>query len=241
MKILYTQEEFDNAGSDDKLKLKCYQCYKEFKTAKKFIKLVLENYTNKKGISYSTSCRFCSRKCTSNFQTISNTQIVNCKNCATEFRKLNSEIKKYPNHFCCRSCSGTYNNTHKSHGTRRSKLEKYLEDQLTTLYPNLIFDFNKKDAINSELDIYIPSLKLAIELNGIYHYEPIHGQDKLNQIQNNDQRKFQACLENNIELLLIDTSSFGYFKTEQANKFLSIITKIIDQKLSHTINNSKNK
>jgi len=45
------------------------------------------------------------------------------------------------------------------------------------LYPDLVIHFNKKDAINSELDIYIPSLKLAFELNGIFHYEPIFGKE----------------------------------------------------------------
>ena len=132
---------------------------------------------------------------------------VKCMNCQTEFLKQACELKKTPNSFCNRSCAATFNNTHKKHGTKRSKLEVYLEEQLVIKYPTLDFCFNKKDAINSELDIYLPSLKLAFELNGIYHYEPIHGQKKLDQIQNNDNRKFQACLEKHIELCIIDTSS----------------------------------
>ena len=36
----------------------------------------------------------------------------------------------------------------------RSKLEKWLEEQLIKMYPNLEIHFNRKDAINSELDIY---------------------------------------------------------------------------------------
>jgi len=73
---------------------------------------------------------------------------------------------------------------------------------------------------------------LAFELNGIFHYEPIYGQNKLNQIQNNDNRKFQACLENNIELCIIDTSSQTYFKPKTAQKFLDIITNLINNKIS---------
>jgi hypothetical protein len=87
-----------------------------------------------------------------------------------------------------------------------------LQEKLTILFPSLDIHYNRKDAINSELDIYIPSLKLAIELNGIFHYEPIYDQDKLDQIQNNDHRKFQACAENGISLCIIDTSSLKYFK-----------------------------
>ena len=81
-----------------------------------------------------------------------------------------------------------------------------------------------------ELDIYIPSLKLAFELNGIYHYEPIHGSDKLNKIQNNDNRKFQACAEQGISLCIIDTSSQSYFKENTSEKFLKIIINIINSK-----------
>ena len=94
--------------------------------------------------------------------------------------------------------------------------------------------FNDKQTINSELDIYIPSLKLAFELNGIYHYEPIHGQHKFNQIQNNDNRKFQACLENNIELCIIDSSGLKYNKPEKFKKYFDIIKAIINSKNVHT-------
>jgi hypothetical protein len=105
-----------------------------------------------------------------------------------------------------------------------------LQQKLPKLYPDLEFHFNRKDAINSELDIYIPSLQLAFELNGIYHYEPIHGEEKLNQIQNNDNRKFAACIENNISLCIIDASIMKNFKEHKANDFLNIIKNVINQK-----------
>jgi len=107
----------------------------------------------------------------------------------------------------------------------------WLEQQLTTLYPSLEFHFNRKDAINAELDIYVPSFKLAFELNGIFHYEPIFGTDKLTQIQNNDHRKYQACIERNIELCLIDVSSFTYFKPDGAKKYLNIISELLNSKI----------
>ena len=173
--------------------------------------------------------KFCSRICRdkNKIKQVS----VNCNQCNKIFFKRLDQFKKTKNHFCSQSCSATYNNTHKTHGTRRSKLETWLEKQLPSFYPNLQFDFNKKDTINSELDIYIPSLKLAFELNGIYHYEPIHGQGKLDQIQNNDQRKFLACAENHISLCIIDTSGLSYFKPKNAEKYLNIITEIINKTL----------
>lgn len=154
------------------------------------------------------------------------TKLYSCLNCDKKFKGRKYEKRK----FCCQSCSGTYNNTHKTHGTRRSKLEKYLEKELIQLYPNLEIHFNRKNAINSELDIYIPSLKLAFELNGIFHYEPIFGEEKLEQIQNNDDRKFQACLQEGIELCIIDSSSLKYFKEQKAKKYLDIICDILEEK-----------
>ena len=102
--------------------------------------------------------------------------------------------------------------------------------ELIGKYPNLHIDYNKTNAINAELDIYIPSLNLAFELNGIFHYEPIFGDKKLQQTKTNDQRKFQACLEKGIELCIIDTHNAKYFKKERDQKFLDIITNIIDKK-----------
>lgn len=93
------------------------------------------------------------------------------------------------------------------------------------------FHFNRKDAINAELDIYIPSLKLAFELNGPFHYEPIYESEKLAQIQNNDERKFQACLDKGIELCWIDTSTLKYFKPSNAGKYLDIITEVMNRKI----------
>jgi len=135
------------------------------------------------------------------------------------------------NFFCSSSCAALYNNTHKTKGIRKSKLEFFLEKELPLLYPDLEFHFNRKDAINSELDIFIPSMKLAFELNGIFHYEPIYGDLKLEQIQNNDSRKYQACLEKQIELCIIDTSNLKYFKESNAKPYLDIMVNIINSKL----------
>jgi hypothetical protein len=87
------------------------------------------------------------------------------------------------------------------------------------LYPNLEIKYNSKEEIHSELDIYIPKYKLAFELNGIFHYEPIFGGQKLEQTQNNDKNKFQLCQENKISLCVIDTSSLKYFKEQNAEKY----------------------
>jgi hypothetical protein len=168
---------------------------------------------------------FCSKFCNGQYQIRS--QKVLCKNCGKEFVKLLSNIKTSPNHFCSKSCAVTYNNTHKTNGYRRSKIEFWLESKLTELYPDEEILFNDKTAINSELDIYFPRLKLAFELNGIFHYEPIYGKERLKQTQTNDQRKFLLCQQKGISLCIIDVSELKYFKEEKLKKYLNIITKII--------------
>ena len=200
--------------------LKCSYCNKEFNR-----KISQYNYKNKLGYN-----QYCSNACIGRSK---NKQIkIECLNCKKYIHKRKSDLNKNKsgNFFCSRSCSATYNNKHKKHGIRRSKLEIYIESRLTVLYPRLKICYNKSDAIGSELDIYIPDLMLAFELNGIFHYESIFGENKLLQIQSNDNRKFQACLEKNIELCIIDTSSQKYFKPKSSQKFIDIITKIIDLK-----------
>ncbi len=173
---------------------------------------------------------FCSKQCVTNLNITG--EKIECANCKTSVIRTPGQLKKVKNSFCSRSCAATYNNLHKTTGNRRSKLEIWLEEKLIPMYPNLKILFNDKTVINSELDIYIPSLKLAFELNGIYHYEPIHGQNKFGQIQNNDKRKFQACIEHNIELCIIDTSQMKYFKELNCLKYLDIIANILNLKLS---------
>ena len=194
---------------------KCKQCNAIFKIAKVQLQTIRGKNQN----------HYCSRACQNNSQ-IKSLNVI-CKQCNKPFIKKACQIRKSKNNFCNKSCSAIYNNAHKTHGTRRSKLEIYLEEVLTKKYSNLIILYNNKTIINSELDVYIPALSLAFELNGIFHYEPIYGKEKLQQIQNNDDRKFQACLENGIEFVIIDVSSITYWKPEKGKKYLNIINDIV--------------
>lgn len=174
---------------------------------------------------------FCSLKCKGLYYSKINSKQVNCINCSKYFKKNNAEIKKSSNHFCSKSCAATYNNKHKKYGIRRSKLEIYIEKQIRLDYPDLELLCNDKSVIESELDFYFPNLKLAIELNGIFHYEPIYGLEKLSQIQKNDCQKFKLCHENNIELCIIDSSNCKYLTQQQKDKFYNIFASIINQKI----------
>lgn len=217
----YSLKQFENAQSRDKIECVCEQCGETCVKTRNQIEISIQR---------GQTSLFCNQKCFSEF--IMKKETVECLQCNSFFQKRASQITKTKNHFCNRSCAAIYNNSRKTTGNRRSKLEKWLEEQLMVLYPDLDIVYSDKTTINSELDIYIPSLRLAFELNGIFHYEPIFGESKLEQIQNNDCRKFQACIENNVELCIIDTSSQKYVKPSTSQKFLDIIIKLVNLKLS---------
>lgn len=219
---LFSEEEFIKSKVSDKLPCQCYKCNNIFYKTKRAINDVINNRRGHNG-------KYCSQHCAGKDK--NKTFYVSCINCFKPTQRQLNQIKKYKNSFCSSSCAAIYNNTHKQTGTRISKLEIWLKEKLSIQYPNLEIHYNRKDAINSELDIYIPSLNLAFELNGIFHYEPIYGPEKLSQIQNNDNRKFQACLEKGIELVIIDTSSQKYFKEKTAIKFFDIISTLINKRL----------
>ena len=220
--LKFNKEQYEKSSPMDLVECECFNCSNIFLKQKRHI-----TYTLTK--SKWNECRYCSHEC---FYKSKNTQIeVECVECKSKVVRRKKEIKG--NTFCSSSCSVSYNNTHKTTGTRRSKLEVWIEEELKSRYEFEII-FNGKEAISSELDIYIPSLKLAFELNGIFHYEPIYGEEKLKKVKNNDDRKFQACLENKIELCIIDASGSKKFKPERDKKYLDIIEKLIDNKMKTT-------
>lgn len=224
MKKLFTESEYKSASYSDMLALECYECNKTFSLPKMYIK---DAYSK----NHTTQAKFCSLECSG--QSRLKAVKLQCSNCNIEIIKTPSEIKKSKsgNFFCSRSCAAKFNNKNKSHGTRRSKLETWLESKLIKKYTNLDIRFNEKDAIGSELDIYIPELNLAFELNGIFHYEPIYGVDKLQQIQENDKSKSKACHDAKIDLCIVDTSGQKYFKPKTSERYLNILTQIIDSRI----------
>jgi len=71
-------------------------------------------------------------------------------------------------------------------------------------HPELRF---KPSGYMMQLDIFVPSLNLAIEYQGEQHFFPIKhfgGKKGLLKLQSRDQQKKQACEDNNIILIEID-------------------------------------
>ena len=78
-----------------------------------------------------------------------------------------------------------------------------------------------------ELDIYIPSMKIAFELNGPIHYIPIFGQERLERTQNSDYQKLQKCQELGIGVYVLDVSKEKRFTEKRGQKFLDIIKQVL--------------
>lgn len=71
-------------------------------------------------------------------------------------------------------------------------------------YPDTLYQYRPDWLGRQSLDIYIPSIKTAIEYQGIQHYLPVDffgGEEALLQRQELDQQKKQLCEENHVRLV----------------------------------------
>jgi len=104
-----------------------------------------------------------------------------------------------------------------------SKLETFFYDRLLEAG----FDVKRHVVIipaeNLEIDLYIPSLKAIIEVDGPSHFYPIWGEDKLNKQINADLRKSGALLSRNY--LIIRIKSQG---NESLSKKEDLIRQILE-------------
>lgn len=220
--MITSQSDFDNARSRDLILIECSFCHKPYNKVKHYVQANIKHNTQV----------VCSKKCYSDLKNTG--QVKPCSNCQKPvYRSKSGQRKcKSDRHFCDSSCAAKYNNTHKTTGTRRAKLEFWLESQLKELFPNLEVKYSYILPNCCELDIYIPNLALAFELNGIFHYEPIYGQGQLDKIRERDTRKFKHCHDNNISLCVIDTSKQKRFQPKTSQEFLDIIVNLINSKLA---------
>ena len=82
-----------------------------------------------------------------------------------------------------------------------------------------------------ELDIYVPELKFAIEVDGPMHRIPCYGEERLQAQIKNDLIKNNECVIKNIYLLRINTdliTNDDYIRTilsEAVNKAVSLLDK----------------
>ena len=115
-------------------------------------------------------------------------------------------------------------------GKEGSKLEKYLKTELSK--NGYKIEFHKKDLIvnhNLEIDIYVPTLKTIIEIDGPSHFLPIWGDEKLQKQIRADAHKTGLILSKGLAIIrvkhLSDTVSLSS-KENLKNTLLDILNKI---------------
>ena len=218
MKILYTQEQYSAASWTDLLSLQCEYCNKTFTIIKTRIN---SEFNHPKGHN-----RYCSNRCAGLAKR--NRVLITCKQCNIQFEIHPYRLKIVPNPFCSYACSASYNIARRTNFSYVSQLEKWISEALIEKYPRLEFHFNHRDTILMELDIYIPSLHLAFEINGPSHYQPIYGKENLAKVKWNDARRKKLCEQAGICLHIIDTSEYPSFKIKTSQPYLDTIVNIID-------------
>lgn len=171
---------------------------------------------------------YCSKICSKIYKHKTKTVSLPCGTCNQITVKNLNEFKKSKcgKIFCSKSCSASYHNTHKTTSIRRSKLEVWLESQLLLDFTDINILFNN-NTIGSELDIYLPDLKLAFEINGIFHYKPIFGTNKFLAIQKNDRKKLDICHLQSIELHVLDVSNMIAFSPKKSKEIFDFIKEKI--------------
>lgn len=102
MTPLYTQEEYDNAKSNDLLKLKCEHCGSIFTATKK---LITQEIKHNRGRN-----KFCSKKC--KYEAAISLIETKCSNCGKEITISKSVYEKSvsKHFFCNKSCAASFNN-----------------------------------------------------------------------------------------------------------------------------------
>lgn len=215
-----SNKDRNERSNSKKITIKCFLCGKQIEKRKYE---VLER-------------NFCSRKCTATHYGQLNKkpkQIRNpkpiiplihkkCSLCDSELLRSWRDVRnsKTKTFFCNKSCKTKYLHKFQIKHKCRSKAETYLCNLIKTEFPNFEIQENVRTILSGslEIDIFLPSKKLAIELNGPVHFFPIWGQETLEKVQNKDLRKQIEIQKLGLNLLVVDISRLN--STKKTEKFL---------------------
>ena len=109
---------------------------------------------------------------------------------------------------------------------KKWKSETTLFQLVKAQFTDAIFQYRPAWLAPQSLDIYIPSLRIGIEYQGIQHYESIDffgGDEAFNHRQALDKRKQDRCLLNSVKLI-----EWNYHISLTPNNVKRIITDAIE-------------
>ena len=122
----------------------------------------------------------------------------------TAFRKSRQLLRKHYN-YVKNQRENLYNDLVASGAVKsRWKSEQQVFMLARELYSDAIYQYHSDWLGMQSLDVFIPSLHLGIEYQGLQHYEPVEyfgGQEKFEEGQRRDERKRRLCRDNGIKLL----------------------------------------
>lgn len=230
MKMLITKDELETLKSNDLVPFECEICKSTFHKKKHYALRGLKGTRN-----YSACSKECWRQVLKNRKPKQYITLI-CEWCQKSFSRhlslyKKSNVKLNKKCFCSQSCVASWQSKNTKGKSLRSKLEIWIEAELKKRFSSLNIIFNERKAVNGELDIYIPSLNLAIEINGIYHYEPIYGDFNLSIRQSKDRIKKEDCLMKHIDLFVVDARQFSKLNGKIEKEVLHQISKKISENL----------
>ncbi len=133
-----------------------------------------------------------------------------CLKCGETFYLRPDHIKRGIGHSGCNKSLG------------EERLEKYLKEHNI----NYIGQYRFGDCIRKErdmpFDFYLPDLNIAIEYDGIQHYEPVvkfGGEEGFAELKLNDYFKTNYCIEHNIELIRVPYTEYNSMEEFLNNYF----------------------
>jgi len=111
-----------------------------------------------------------------------------------------------------------------------SKLERFLLEKLTLLGYSIVF--HKKGFIlneNLEIDLLIPSLKVAVEVDGIFHMEDVWNNGSLQKVQGKDGEKNALLLQHGYVVIRLSNTAKScskYYMRERLNVLVTCLEEI---------------
>ena len=156
-----------------------------------------------------------------------------------EYKSMNEKVK-----IICNKCGNVFEKTPNNHINQQngcpkcnvSKLEESVENELIENSIKYIHIANRDNFSwlgRQSLDFYLPDYNIAIECQGIQHYEPVDqygGNKRLEQQIESDSRKLKLCSENGIKILYftkykIEGENIVKNKKELINKIKTCLRK----------------
>jgi hypothetical protein len=230
----------------ERITFKCSLCNKgvtRLKSGEKF----LEKY-NKYGD------RFCSISCRTKFwknirNPVEKVLGLTCSLCNSDLpARSKNHVGKNKNNlfFCNKNCYMEYVSIFKPKwlggarkATRRSKIELEVEEFLKSNLKEISIEFNNRTKLNGlEIDIFLPDFSFGIELDGIFHFQPILGEEIFSKTQERHIRKVNLCDLLGLEIIYLDITKVTRKKDERI-KLCEEVLSIIKDRLAREEDNSQ--